>query len=236
MAIELSREILRSYDRIRGDISRLDDPAARIIRVAASTTPGEYLAPELVAGFADVMPAVLTQVTISDSTAVFRDLLAGRADVGFSGMKPDHASLVAEPISTDEILLAVPANHASAGGSMEIDQLHRERLILREGGSATIQTVRQVLAERGMSLPPRGPSLTLSSTQSIMSAVASGLGVGFVTSRAFERSRMTGVAPARIAGAPIWRELYLVYPTQSRLPSHVRTFIDFVRSRSAHAG
>jgi DNA-binding transcriptional LysR family regulator len=151
-------------------------------------------------------------------------------------MKPDHASLVAEPISTDEILLAVPASHASAGGSIEIEKLQNERLILREGGSATIQTVRQVLAERGMGLPSRGPSLTLSSTQSIMSAVASGLGVGFVTSRAFERSQTTGVAPARISGAPIWRELYLVYPTQSRLPSHVRSFIDFVRSRSAHNG
>jgi DNA-binding transcriptional LysR family regulator len=203
------------------------------VRVIASTTPGEYLAPSLVAEFNILHPAIAVETRVTDSAAVPSEVLSGRSDLGFAGTRSCNTRLRHVPIARDEVVLAVPASHPlSESGEISIADLDGQRMLHREQGSGTYETVRQALTAAGLSLPDQLPAMTLGSTQAVVSAVDAGLGVGFVTLRALEAHRPSRVAAVRISGVPIVRDLYLVYEPSRMRPRHVQAFLDYVEQKT----
>ncbi len=202
-----------------------------LLRLAASTTPGEFVVPRLLATFANRYPNVKPNLNILDSDEVEARLLTGEYDAGFTGKLPDAAQLNAHQIWLDEIVLAVPPGHRLANGKREIElsELDGEILLDREQGSGTMQSVRRILSESGKELPPHKVMMTLGSTQAIISSVAAGLGSGFVSSLATEEAGKR-VTALRLAGLPLKRSLYMIYD-QARQESGsllVREFLKFV--------
>ncbi len=210
------------------------------LRIAASSTPGEFLVPRLVAGFTERYPDVRPVVFTSDSEAVVNELLERRWDLGFVGARIERNGLRYAPVAEDEIILAVPAHHELAGrGEITLEALAEQRFVDREGGSGTLLSVRRALAERGLSLPPHRVCMTLSTTQAIVSAVRAGYGIGFVSSMALADRSDGRVVGVRLAGIPLRRTLYMVHETRRVLPLVVRRFSEFVLSgaqRTERAG
>ncbi len=232
--LEFATDTLASYDDF---LSAGDAGASRLsgaIRIIASTTPGEYLAPGLVAAFSSQNPGVNTEVFVADSALVAGELLEGRWDVGFTGLRAADSKLVHYAIASDEIVLAAPVSHRFANEEeIDVAALAGERLIQREDGSGTQATVRDALRSRGASLPEQQAAMSLGSTQAIVQAVDSGLGVGFVTLRALEAHRAARVAAVRMKGGPIMRDLYMIYEPARRHSEQVRAFIDFTIKSSS---
>lgn len=191
------------------------------IRIAASTIPGEHLVPRAVAGFLDLHPGVEAEVEVVDSDGVARRLLAGAADVGFTGHESSHESLAHVPVAEDEVVLAVADDHPlAAEGEVDPGALAGERLVQREQGSGTQQVFARALAVEGLSLPPARATLRLGSTHAVLEAVRAGAGVGLVSLRALEHGG-AGVAVLRLRGLSITRKLYCAYATNRlRLPQH----------------
>ena len=204
-------------------------PVSGEVRIVASTTPGEYLVPGTAAAFGDQYPLVRAVVQVTDSAAVPVELIERRWDVGFVGTPSDLDGLTQIPVARDEVILAVPGSHEfAAQAEIDVHRLEGERLIQREDGSGTRRTVVQALAARGLSLPADNSALTLGSTQAVLSAVDSGLGVGFVTLKALERHRSERVAAVRLQGGAMIRDLYFVYEIARPHSRQAQKFIDFV--------
>lgn len=181
------------------------------LRIAASSTPGEFMVPELVAGFVRAHPRVEPHVLIADTGVVEGEVRDGRWDVGFVGARLAPEGLRYKPVLEDEVVLAVPADHPlAARREVALADLAGLPFIDREGGSGTVASVRRVLAQRGLPLPEHRPVMTLGSGAAIVAAVERGLGVGWVSTLALASRSPRRVAPVRVVGAPLRRSLLLV--------------------------
>jgi DNA-binding transcriptional LysR family regulator len=230
--LQFALETLTAYDALRASVGGAS--AGSTLKIVASTTPGEYLLPEIASEFTGTYPGLSVESLITDSAAVAGHLLSQDYDAGFSGTNAGLDGLIYVPVATDEIVLAVPVSHRFADmGEFEASDLEGERMLRRERGSGTYEVVETVLAQRGQSLPHERSELTLGSTQAVVSAVDAGLGVGFVTTRAIEQHAPSRVIAVRISGAPVIRDLYLVYEANRRLEASARAFVDFVEQRAA---
>ena len=229
--LEFARVTLNDFEMLKASIGghRRGNSSSAVLRVVASTTPGEYIVPRLASEFGAAHGDVQIETRITDSAGVANLLLTGEFDAGFAGQKSDFGVLRYVRIMTDEIVLAVPASHRFAGqDEIDISMLAGENLLHREYGSGTYETVDDALSARGKRLPAAGSGVSLGSTQAVVSAVDAGVGVGFVTLRAIEHHAPERVRAVRIAGAPLIRDLYLVYEPERPMSDAARLFIDFV--------
>lgn len=236
--LEFARSTLGAYDTLRASIgrNRSHSGGGELLKVVASTTPGEFLLPRIASDFAAQFPGVAIDTLIADSATVAGLLLSQEYDVGFSGNQASYDTLRYVAVASDEIVLAVPASHRFASvGFVELSQLAGERILRRENGSGTYEAVSRVLEASGEELPNGAPELTLGSTQSVMSAVDAGLGVGFVTLRAIEHYAPSRVVGLRFRDTPVKRELYLVYEPERDISESATEFIRFVEDE-ARAG
>lgn len=216
--------------QLEADLRGQPEDVAGELPIAASTTPGEFLVPGLLARFRERFPAVHARVRISDSAQVVEDVRSGQAGLGFVGARFPGRDLQYLPVAEDEVVLAVPAAHAFAGrGEVALADLAGEPFIDREGGSGTLLSVRRSLAARGQLLPPYRVVMELSTTQAILSAVERGYGVGWVSSLVLA-GRGARVAAVRLVDHPLGRELLLVTAATHTPSPPVARFVEWLRN------
>ena len=199
------------------------------LRIIASTTPGAYLVPRLVARFRDQYPKVRPEVAITDSAAVIAALHEGQWDVGFTGGSVNDSALRSSVVAEDEIVLAVPTKHPLAQKEqVRLAELAGVPFVDREEGSGTLQSLRAAFAVRHLRLPSRSTVMVLSSCQAVVAAVRQGVGVGFVSTLALADVDATEVVGVRLADLSVRRRLSFVYRKLPVLPPVVAAFVDFV--------
>lgn len=210
---------------VRGEAARLEGG----LRIAASSTPGEFLVPQWVAGFVARHPRVRPEVAIADTGLVEDAVRAHRSDLGFVGACLRGRGLDYAVVAEDEVVLAVPAGHPFARrGEVALDELAGQPFLAREGGSGTAASVARLLADWGLRLPEHRTVMVLGSTQAIVSAVERGLGLGWVSSRALEDRSPKRVRSVRLIDLPLRRPLSLVRDPARALPPAATAFVAWV--------
>ncbi|MDP8961555.1 MAG: LysR family transcriptional regulator [Actinomycetota bacterium] len=227
--LAFARRTLLEYEALRDAVPHPRIDLSGDIRIVASSTPGEFVVPDLVVRFRARHPKVTIREWVTDSAAVPSQVLTGEWNVGFSGLAVDHPRLRCEAIAQDEIVLAVPATHPLAARSaVRLEALSGERLILRQEGSGTLRTFLEVVAARGLSLPAHHEVLRLTSSRAVLSAVEAGLGVGLLSARALQPHLSRRARAVRLVGLPVVRNLYLLVARERDHPPQVAAFVDFV--------
>jgi molybdate transport repressor ModE-like protein len=235
--LAFARETLARLQALEEELALLKEVRRGTLTLAASTIPGEYLLPRLLAAFRSArsaeVPQVDVQMTISDTADVVAKVLAGAADLGVIGSPLERPGLRLERLVQDEIVLVVPPLHPFARRqSVTAAELHDQPLILREEGSGTRRSVEKALLAAHASLPKERVVLTLGSTQAVLQAVAQGLGVGFVSARAAAQAQAAGLlVGVRLADVDLRRHLYLAYLPQRAGDPAVARFLQFVRAQ-----
>jgi DNA-binding transcriptional LysR family regulator len=229
--LDFARATLAAYDALLEELDRRRGVIAGELRLAASTIPGEYLAPQLLADFRAQYPDVEAWVIVGDSADVARQVRAGECDLGFIGAPVEQAGLTLERLAADEVVLAVYPGHSFAERErVSWEEVLTQPLIVREKGSGTRQAVERALAAQGKTLSPEGVALTLGSTQAVVQAIRDRLGIGFVSRRAIARvppaERLPVVA---IEGLTLPRDLFVVYKPVHVTSPLLRAFLAFVR-------
>ncbi|MEX2599234.1 MAG: LysR family transcriptional regulator [Dehalococcoidia bacterium] len=203
------------------------------LRVAASSAPGEFLLPPLLAEFTRLHPGVRPQVFISDSSEVTEEVAQHRWDLGFVGMQGSARSLRYDVVGHDEVVLAAPATHPlAARGEVRIADLEGQAVIEREAGSGTFRSFKRALAQAGLRVSYR-PVMVLNSTHAILTAVGNGLGIGIVSSLEFGGREPERVRMLRIVDLPVRRTLYIVRSRHRPLPPVAAGFAEWVLEHRA---
>ncbi len=199
------------------------------LKIVASTTPGEFLAPELVAGFVRTYPEVRPHVAIADSATVEDAVRERRCDLGFVGAELAGRGLRYRPVIEDEVVLAVGAEHPFAlRGAIDLFDLTDQPFVVREGGSGTAASVDRALAARGLAHPEVRTVMSLGSSTAIVTAAERGLGIGWVSSLALNCRGRDRVVPIRLRGIPIRRVLSLVDDPRRAQSAVAAAFADWV--------
>ncbi len=225
----------RERENLRHDLEQLRDKVSGELLIGASTIPGEYLLPTLLAKFKQRYPAVKIQVVVSDSLTVISQISENSYEVGFCGSKPEGKDLASFKIATDEIVLIVFPGHPFAGKrEVAPEELTGEPFIFREATSGTQQSLENLLGEAGLDIHHWTPHLVLGSTQAVVGAVAAGAGIAFVSNLAIKQYAAQGlVQQVNVKGLRLKRDFYCVYRQERIVTRLLEVFVDFVKTESA---
>lgn len=176
LVVEWATELLAAVDRFASATAALRPTAAGSVRVAASMTIAEHLAPAWLTALRAAEPGVRIELTAANSVAVVEAVRSGAADLGFIETPDLPPGLAQRSLATDELVVVVGPGHpwARRRSGVTAEELAAVPLVARESGSGTRLALERALAEAG--LTSAAPALELSTTSAIRSTVAAGAG------------------------------------------------------------
>lgn len=226
-----AQDTLSGLQRVRSEIRVASAPLAGELRIAAGTTPGEYILPDLLADFVEKWPKVHPKLFVADSEAVVREVAEGAWELGFVGARYPARRLLFETFVDDEVVLAVPKTHPAARAeTIDVAHLAGIPFVERAEGSGTIKTVRELLRAHDLKLPAHPVVMILNNTQALLSAVAHGHGLAWISARAIDSVRTPEIRAVRVAGVRLERSLYTVRRRAAPLSPQAEAFLELVRA------
>ena len=179
------------------------------INLGASHTIGVYLLPKLLPALLREWPKLRVHVVIGSTTEVLNALATHQVSIGLIEAPAHRPDLKIERFMEDELCLILPPNHRWAKKTiLRAAEIVQEPILLRETGSGMRRFVEDYLERNGVLSQQLRTDVDLNSTEGIISAVESGLGIGFVPVLALEKVKLAGsVRIVPLENGPIKREL-----------------------------
>jgi DNA-binding transcriptional LysR family regulator len=236
---EAGRRLYRSAQRMLAleeqlleEVAADDGRIGGTLGIGASTGPGAHLVPLLLCEFQAQHPDLHVALSIWDTQTVIEKVADRQLELGVVGALRRHRSLEFEPLVRDEIVLAVPPGHSAAGGTIKVEQLRKETLIVMQEGAGVRQVVEEELRRAGLRLRGIEPKLELGLQESVKSAVAAGYGVSFISRTAIEGELAAGrLAAAQVEGVEPARQIYIVRARGRTSTRAVEAFLAFAKER-----
>lgn len=231
-AARWAREVIDASDRFEASVATLRQGAAGSLTLAASMTVAEYLVPTWLSALERERPGTAVSLDVRNSEDVMRLVMDGHADLGFIEGQHVYQRLRYRTISEDELVVVVADSHpwARRKRPLEIEELLRARLLLREKGSGTRETLERALAAAGRELSSTGP--VLGSTAAIKTALTSGEFVGVVSALAVRDELRTGaLREVTVHGVDMRRRLRMVWNARNALSDVAEVLANLVLKR-----
>jgi DNA-binding transcriptional LysR family regulator len=228
-----AQRMLSLEGQLLEEVTGADDAELRgELALGASTGPGGTVLPVLLGDFQRQHPELRVALSVSDTNRVIEQVAARELELGVVGAAPRHRGVVFEPFFRDEVILAVPPGHASAGKQIALDELRSEPLILMQEGAGVRQVIEEELRAAGVRLRDLDVRLELGLQESVKSAVAAGFGVTFISRSGVEAELAAGtIASARVKGLEPAREISLVRAAGRSPTRAADAFVEFARSK-----
>lgn len=198
------------------------------LTISASTIPGEYLLPQIIASFRMKYPGVNVELQISDSEDVCQRVLSGKAELGFVGTRFEAVGLGFRHFASDTLALIVP-NSEEWGSikSLTLEELSLKPFLSRENGSGTRTTFEKAI---GPALDNFNVIASFGSTNAIKEALKAGLGVSVLSLLAVNSEIARGeFKTVEIkGGGPLHREFFMVINTSLTTSPIADAFVECV--------
>ena len=215
-----------AVESARQAVDDLDGLGHGSLMIGASTTPGIYVIPEVIANFRVRHPGVELKLQIANSRVIEDRVKARELDLGVVGghaVGPGEECLAVG--FADELLLIVPPRHPWAKRRfIAPEALAREPLLMREEGSATRSVTERALQRAGIRFQA---AMELDHTEAIKQAVMAGLGVAFISVYAVRGELETRRLHAlRLRGIRVQRHFHVIHHEARRLTASARAFME----------
>ncbi|HSK29817.1 MAG TPA: selenium metabolism-associated LysR family transcriptional regulator [Candidatus Limnocylindria bacterium] len=223
--LAVKREAVAAVEQFHGTLSGE-------LWVGGSNVPGEYLLPQKLGAFTRLYPSVKPILRIADSAGVIEDVLDGKVGIGFVGYKATDARLQFEKIWRDEMVLAVPKDHAwSRRKSVELAELRSEKFLARERGSGTLDSLRHLLSKSHRTADKLlDISMELGSTEAVKAALLAGFGISILSRIAIRHELSEGrLVEVPIRGLTLDRDFYQVFHRHRPLHPIAQSFRAFLK-------
>jgi DNA-binding transcriptional LysR family regulator len=231
-----ARWLLDAARAIESEFGEAGRSSAPQLRVAASTTIGNYVLPRVIAAYRRKQEAAQFAVEIGNTGQVAKAVADFEVDLGFveGPITQPHVSVL--PWMTDELVIACSPRHplarahAARRGArrrVSLAELGEVTWLLREPGSGTREVVERVLQPH---LHRLRTELDLGSAPAIMEAAAEGLGITCLSRHAVgDMVRLERLVVLETALPALRRGFYLIHherrymsPTLERFIAHCR--------------
>jgi DNA-binding transcriptional LysR family regulator len=228
LLVPYANRVIAAVDDAHHAIDELQGLERGSLRIGASTTPGMYLVPQVVARFKRSHPKIDIHLRIKDTREVEDGVLNNEFDFGFVGGHLAAAEVSAHAWLTDELLLVVSPDHRLRNKkTVRKQDLEGESFIVRESGSATRATIVTQLQQANFELET---VIEMENPESIKKAVQSGLGIAFISKFAIATELKAKTLTAiRVRNLTINRELKIVHRKDKHLSRAAVAFIEMAR-------
>lgn len=223
-----AHRVIAAIDNARQSIDELQGLERGLLRIGASTTPGMYLVPRIIARFKERYPKIEIRLGIKDTRQVEEGVIRNEFDFGFVGGHLVGDEVDVFPWLTDQLVLVVAPKHPLARKKgVEAVDLQLEKFIFRESGSATRAAIKGHLAKAALQLEP---IMEMENPESIKKGVQSGLGIAFISRFAVETElKAKSLVAVPVRDLNINRELKIVYRKDKLLGRAAKAFIEIAR-------
>ncbi len=188
------------------------------LRVGASQTIGQYLLPNLLASFRKDHPHSALYGMSGNTDEVLVALSEHRIDLALVEGPTSRADVKAEPFMEDHMVLVVPRDHEWADHEIDISDLESASFVSREHGSGSRRVIEDALEQAGLKLKSLHTTMTLDTTEGILSAVEAGLGIAFVSRWAVRNQLTLGTLKLAHVGGLKLSRVFSVAHRQGALP------------------
>ncbi len=201
--------------------------------MGASTIPGEYILPSLLAKFKGKYPGIGINLVIGDTKEIVEKVTEAEVEIGVVGTREKSDKLVFTSFITEKLVLIAPVNRSwLQGEAVTVEDLKKVPFILRESGSGTRATVKQKLHEAGVREEDLNVVMILGSTAAVKRAVESGAGVSLISERAIEKEIRLGlVRKIPVKDLDLDREFFIVYRRGRSLSPATEALLQFLEEK-----
>lgn len=236
--LDYAQSIVNLYEEALDHLHRKNAPPEGLVRLGASTVPGIYLLPPLLASFRKAEIGVEINLEIIDTTRVIEKVLDYSVDLGFVGSLRQDERLDYHAFAADRLIVITPPGLLLAGsndkkpgykGEISIEECLPCPLLVREKGSATREMLEKTLSDRGLTLKDFSSVTCMDSLEAIKQGVRHGLGISLVSDHTAADYIHFGLVDAyRMSSFRLERSLYLIRHRSrvlSRATAKLRAFI-----------
>jgi DNA-binding transcriptional LysR family regulator len=208
MLQQYAEQVMESLKRAEEMLSQSAALRGERLRIATTTT-GMYMLPEWLAGFGDRAGEFETAVVVAGGEEVERQVISGEADLGFVAKRPRSRSVVVNVLAEDSLVLAMERSHPLVNrSSVRLDDLDKERFIVREPQSATRALSQKVVFQKH---PDWRFHLQINHIDAVKSSLVDGIGISFISQRAIARELKSGtLATVPVAGLDLRRPICML--------------------------
>lgn len=163
------------------------------ITVGASTIPGEYILPEIIAAFLQQNSGIRLSLKVADSNTILAGFERGEFPIAVIGIKPQNMTFCHQQWQDELVLVAHPDIWRTLNGTLSLTELEKQPLIIREQASGTRQSTFHLLAEHGLQIDKLNIVMETASNAALKSVLISQLGIGFVSRWAIRKELTSGI-------------------------------------------
>ena len=229
----IGQELIPKVRKILSLSSGLTEPMNKVVgklHIAASSTIGTYILPEILARFKLDYPEVELKLYIGNSHQVIQALTYGDAYVGLIEGPIQHQNIHVRPWQVDQLcIFGAPTHPLTHFKRVTLEQLNRQAWILREIGSGTrsvfdrISTINNIQPES---------ILELNQTEAIKSFVKSGAGIGCLSKWAISSELKSGELKHIESTLDFTRQLSILNIIDNPLNYTTQFFIDSISDKA----
>ena len=218
---------LRQLEAVDDLVNSLRAGSSIHTRIVTSSTPGTYLLPQVIAKFLQANEDAHIDIDVVPMPRLWERFVSGGYDIAVAPRMPFDATVTAEPLYVDRVVVFTAPDHPLAHRSnVGFGDLHEATLVGKFVESFWGQ-VHYILSERGFAWSHQ---IDLRSAEAVKRIVSSGDGVGILFASSLEHELATGALVALDIREPVFEQTYfLVVPKVASTPT-ARAFCDFLRA------
>ena len=206
-----ARMILNDVEQLQRAMNRFHGIDKATLDLGASNIPANYLIPKLLPLLQQRYPGISLNVRMGDTQQILDDIRCQRVELGLVGGRIEDDLYRYTPIMSDELVLIVGATHPlRKAGVINLQQVLEQKLVVREQGSGTWQSLNNALLRAGCDPQSLDVLARLGSNEAVRRAVAAGYGCAFVSDLSVRESIERGeLYRIDVDGLQIIRQLWL---------------------------
>ena len=168
--LQYTNQIFTLYSNLEFELNTLTERHNGKLRIGASTTIAQYVLPPLLADFHKKFSDIQVTLMINNTEQIEQALQNKDIDFGIIEGQSKNTSFKYTEFIKDEIVLVANSNHPSAKKeTIELDELLKTPLLIREPGSGTLEVIAHALKPFDIKISQLNIEMQLGSTESIKS-------------------------------------------------------------------
>jgi DNA-binding transcriptional LysR family regulator len=226
-----AKEISTLYASADRDFSKYTAPLKGTVKLGASTTTGNYMAPLVISAFKKKFPQMTVNLFVDNTKVVVDHLIEGNIDLALVEGEVKKQKLKVEKLISDEMVVIMSPLHPWAKKScISVLELPKEPFLLREEGSGTRQLIEKFFMRHGIHPQSIKTPYIIGSTESIKSAVEEGLGISIVSKWATRKERKLGrLKTATLKEDRLVRDFSIIHRKSKELTYPVYQFLECLK-------
>lgn len=208
-----------------GEIEQLFRHDGGALRIAASSTIGNYMLPAMMARYRQDFPATPLELNVGNSQDVISAVADFRVDLGLIEGPCHMPELVTQPWLEDELVVFAAPDNPLTRQPLTLATLAEAPWILRERGSGTREVLDHLLLAH---LPHFQLVMELGNSEAIKHAVRHGIGISCLSRRVIAEQLDSGALVAlSVPLPPMIRTLHLIHHRQKHISNALQRFLSY---------